>query len=321
MQKAGTIWSHFIAKHWSRWVRRRALSQNPQELTAKNLYILPSLFGFICTAVWITLFLCAINYQISPIFFFTFLLAIAAMASAWEAHFNLKGLAVHCVSVGDAFQGEAVTILLSLSGGRKYRYALEYTFAKQKTSNRLEKLSPDGTEITLTLPAKERGYFKLPRITLYSYFPFGLFRVWGYIYFDTDYYIYPASVSPEFWPPSLADAGQESLVKISGDEELYELKQVSDPWTQSSRIAWKIAARGQGWYLKSMVSSEGNYWLFRIEDLPTAHLEQNLQHLCYWVRTAEEKGYFYGLELKGKRTNLTHGPEHLTYCLRQLATY
>ncbi len=308
-----------INHYWSRWVQQRALAVNPQRFDSGNLYIFPSLFGFAYAVVLLTLFLCAINYQVSSVFFLTFLLAVVGMMSAWEAHFNLKGLSVHCLAIEDAYQYDAVKVVLSLTLESRSCYALEFHFVDEGTLT-LEKLNPQGSQVSLTLPAKERGYFQLPRLTFYSYFPLGLFRVWGYIYFDASYYVYPASLSPGFWPKSGLTAGNTSS-KISGNEEIYELKQVINPWAQPSRIAWKIAARGQGWYLKTMVSLEGNYWLFRIQDLSSPNLELNLQHLCYWLQIAEQRSYFYGLELKGMSTRLSQGPHHLTLCLRQLATY
>lgn len=304
---------------WSKWVKRRAFTGNPQQFHGGNLYILPSAFGWAFALVLLTLFLCAINYQVSPIFFFTFLLAVAGLVSAWEAHFNLKGLSVKCLSVEDAYQNEAVNVILLVTLENKPCYALEYFFRNQEAI-KIEKITPEGLQIVLQLPAKQRGCFQLPRITFHSYFPLGLFRVWGYIYFDTSYYVYPESISPGFWPDSWSENGNKAS-NINGNEELYELRPVNNPWIQPGRIAWKIAARGQGWYLKTMVNSEGSCWLFRIEDLPTADIEQSLQHVCYWLQTAEQKGYLYGVELKGIKTDFAKGPAHLTQCLRQLATY
>jgi uncharacterized protein (DUF58 family) len=311
--------SSFTQRVWSRWVRRRAFAVNPRRFDAGNLYILPSAFGWAFGLVLLTLFLCAINYQVSSIFFFTFLLAVAGMVSAWEAHFNLKGMLVTCLSIDDACLNESIKIVLEISLEKKSCYSLSYFFRDQ-TAIKIEKISPEGMQITLWLTAKQRGAHQLPRITFCSDYPLGLFRVWGYVYLDTSYYVYPMSVSPGFWPNSWIDTGNKSS-QIIGNEELYELKPVVNPWTQSGRIAWKIAARGQGWYLKTMVSPEGNCWLFRIEDLPNSHLENNLQHLCYWLCEAERKGYAYGLELKGVRTVFSTGPGHLTQCLRQLAMY
>jgi len=308
-----------VSAYWSRWAKQRALAENPQRFHSGNLYILPSLFGWLFALVLFTLFLCAVNYQVSSVFFLTFLLAVGGMVSAWEAHFNLKGIAVNCLSIDDVHQHGLVKVVLAIQPEKKMAYALKCHFIKQEVGT-LDVIPSEGTRITLMLPAADRGCFPLPRITFYSYFPLGLFRVWGYIYFDTQYYVYPMSVSSGSWPTPASETGGHFLNR-EGNEEIYDLKPALNPWTQASRIAWKIAARGQGWYLKTMISPEGNHWIFRIQDSPSKLLEENLQHLCFWLEEAERKGYVYGLELKGTRTNLANGPAHLSQCLRQLATY
>ena len=308
-----------LQKYWSSWVKQRAFAVNPQKFDAGNLYILPSAFGWAYALVVISLFFCAINYQVSSVFLLTFLLAVAGMLSAWEAHFNLKGLSVNSISIEDACQNEAIKVVLWVTLEQQSCYALEYYFPNQDAI-KIEKIPAEGAQVILWLPVNERGCFHLPRITFCSYFPLGLFRVWGYIYFDEEYYVYPRSVSPGFWPSTWLDNGNRPS-QVPGNEEVYELKAVSDPWIQPSRIAWKIAARGQGWYIKTLMSPEGNCCLFRIEDLPITELEQSLQNLSFWLQTAEQRGYIYGLELKGERTPISQGFAHLTYCLRKLATY
>lgn len=308
-----------INHYWSRWVKRRAFAISPHRFDAGNLYIIPSSFGWAFAVMVVSLFLCAINYQVSSIFLLTFLLMVAALISAWESHFNLKGLSVTCMSIEDAHQSDSIKVVLWVTLEQRSCYALECFFPNQE-SIKYEKIAFGGEQVTLCLPGNKRGCFQLPRITFRSYFPLGLFRVWGYVYLNENYYVYPKSVSPGFWP----DVGYETGNKESntlGNEEIYELKPVINPWGQSGRIAWKIAARGQGWYLKTMVNPEGSCWLFSLENLPIKHVEQNLQHLCYWLQTAEQNGYMYGLELKGVQTEISQGTAHLTFCLRQLANY
>lgn len=314
------MWSliHRINLYWSSWARRRAFSYHPQRFDFGNLYILPSAFGWIFGLVVFTIFLCAINYQVSLAFFMTFLLAIIGMMSAWEAHMNLKDLSIHCLSIVEAHENESIKIIVSFNFPQQNCYALSCFFDVSQQII-LEKVTSN-TTITLNLLTTKRGRFSLPRLTIYSYFPLGLFRVWGYVYFDSYYYVYPRSVEPEFWPKSLVTVGRKPSINV-GNEEIYDLKPVENPWVQSSRIAWKIAAKGQGWYLKTMVGEEGHYWLFRIQDLPSDNLEQNLQYLCYWLERAEQEGYFYGLELTNLKTNLSRGELHLLHCLRQLAIY
>ena len=183
--------------YWSSWVRKRALSVNPQRLDSGNLYIFPSLFGWAFGVVLFTLFLCAINYQVSSVFFLTFLLAVAGMVSALEAHYNLKGLSAKCLSIEDAYQGDSIKVVLLLIPERRRCYAVEYGFHDQDAI-KLDILKDESVQIVLNYPAKNRGCFQLPMITLFSYFPLGLFRVWGYIYFDANERI-NGEASYNFW--------------------------------------------------------------------------------------------------------------------------
>lgn len=308
-----------IDQQWSRWVRHRAGSRSAQKLDERTLYIFPSGFGWAYAMVLFSLFLCAINYQVSSVFFLTFLLAVAGLISALEAHFNLKGVSIQGFTIEDAYLGGVVKVVLLINIEGRLRYDLYAQFSHQEGVWK-EKVGVDDSTLVLLLPASKRGCFQLPRITLSSYFPLGLFRVWGYVYVDSTYYVYPASVSPGFWP-SPADHPGKSVLTTQGVDEFFDLKQVADPWVQSSRIAWKIAARGQGWFLKTMVNTEGRSWIFHLQDLPPKSIEENLQHLCYWLQHAEQNGYFYGIELNNEKSRVSQGPDHLKHCLRQLAIY
>jgi uncharacterized protein (DUF58 family) len=306
---------------WLQWVKKRSHLTNPQKLNSSNLYILPSAFGLAYGCVLLSLFIGAINYQISAVFLMTFLLAIIGLLSMLESHKNLKGLIIKCIELEDGFVGQFAKVHIYVKATNSRRFGLAFKL-NGEILMKIEQLPYDGQSIILPLKARTRGFFKLPMICICSFFPFGLFRVWGYVNFDKDYYIYPQPLNPGFWPSSNVDfTEQQNLVKQPGDEDFYQLKPVDDPWQQAGRIAWKIAARGQGWYLKTMTSSVGKCLLFRISDLPEKDIELSLQHLCYWVKTAQTNGYQYGLELNGHVTKISSGHKHLIDCLRQLARY
>lgn len=305
--------------YWNEWIKKRNPVTNPQIVTSNKIYILPSRFGWAFGLVLLTLFSGAINYQISTVFLMTFLLAVIGLISAWEAHANLKDLSIKCISIDDVQQGKAAQLHLLIQSNHKIRYGLEFRLGNQ-SPHRLEKIPLEDLLFILPVETTSRGCFILPRIKISSFFPFGIFRVWCYAHFDTSYYVYPEPVSPEFWPPRIASP--ETCKKDTlGDDELYELKQVENPWIQPNLIAWKIAAKGQGWYLKTLNNNEGEYCLFRLNDLPAVPLETRLQHLSYWLQTAELKGLYYGLELDNSSTSFAHGTAHLQHCLRQLASY
>lgn len=315
-----TRMAYHVKQYWFQWARQRNAPGEPQQLKNANLYILPSRFGLAYGVVLLTLFLCAINYQISAIFLFTFFLAVIGMISAWATHANLKGLMIASTEIADVPRGSPVAVRLSIKSMRGPCFSLQCSIHSEDAQT-LDYLPSEGGQVSLYLQGSRRGCFTLPPIQLCSVFPFGLFRTWGYVFFDKPYYVYPEPVSPGFWPPAASSDEISNKKSQPGIEDLENLKPVNNPWTQANRIAWKIAARGQGWYLKTMSSPEGRLWLFKLDDIPSMDIEQKLQHVSYWLIEAEQQGLVYGLELKGIRTEFSQGANHLKQCLRQLALY
>ncbi|BCZ97507.1 TPA: hypothetical protein RJX18_001049 [Legionella pneumophila] len=308
-----------VMTYWEEWIAKRISKTNPQILDSQNIYIMPSGFGWAYSVVVLSLFSGAINYQVSTVFLMSFILAIVGFISAWEAHANLKGLSIKLVSVEDTYEGTPAQVSLLIQSNNRIHFGLDFHLNNQSVT-RLEKIPPQGLRFILPLATTRRGCYTLPKITISSFFPFGLFQVWGYANFDSNYYVYPQPVNPGFWPTPFYHQNKKKT-DSQGDNEYYDLKQVENPWIQPNLIAWKIAAKGQGWYLKTMDRAEEMYWLFRLNDLPIETLEEKLKHMSYWLVTAESQGQFYKLELGNDPDQFSHGEEHLRYCLRQLAVY
>lgn len=309
-----------LKQRWQKWIKKRHPKHNPQQLSTNQIYILPSIFGLGFAVVLLSIGIGAINYQVNPAFFFVFLLMIIGFSSMWESHRNLKGLTIQCLPIDDTEEGKPVKIALHIKGSGIPRYALWFSF-KQGDVVKLEQLPVEGKQVLLPLPTDHRGAFEIPPIKIESFYPLGLFHVWSYAYFNVSYYVYPEAISPDFWPEVRHGEAQKLYKHLAGDEELYELKNIENPWVQPSRIAWKISSRKQGWYLKNMSNPAGESWVFRIDDLPHQDIESNLRHLSYWIQSAEQKGHAYGLDQKGTQIEISHGENHMRYCLRQLATY
>jgi uncharacterized protein (DUF58 family) len=305
--------------YWGRWARRRNRRGNPQILDPRNLYILPSAFGWGYGLVVGTIFVAAINSQINTLFLMAFILAVIGLISCLEAHANLKNLSIKLIDVKDCQQGTPAKIKLFIQPTNKIRFGVEFQIAAQ-AATRLENISLSGLEFIVPMETPERGYFSLSPITISSRFPFGIFKVWSYLYFEQYYYVYPQPVDPGFLPKPYHDQNIKQK-HVAGDDEFYDLKQVENPWLEPKLIHWKIAAKGQGWFLKTMHTNEVDYWLITLNDLPPNDLESQLQNLSYWLHMAEANGLIYGLELKGSELHFARGEEHLKNCLRQLALY
>lgn len=305
--------------YWAGWIKKRSRQGKAHTLHSRNLYILPSGFGWAYALIILVLFVGAVNYQINTIFLMDFLLAIIGLVSAFEAHANLKNLSFKLLNIEDSQQGTPAKITLFIEPSKKVHYSVEFQIASQPKT-RLEKIPAEGLQFVIPIETTARGYFLLPPIVISSFFPFGIFRVWSYLYFEDHYYVYPKPVDPGFWPAPCLDQYIKNKF-ASGDEEFYDLKEIENPWTQPNLIAWKIAAKQQGWYVKTTHSNETDYWLFKLSDLTTNDRELKLQHLSYWLQSAELKNLMYGLELTGSRSQFARGKNHLQYCLRQLALY
>lgn len=305
--------------YWAQWFKKRSPKGNPQRLGSSTIYILPSGFGVAYGVLVLTLLTGAINYQISSVFLMTFLLAVVGLVSAWEAHANLKDLSIKLIGIEDVEQGKAAQAIFLIEANHRLRFGFEFQFVKDGVI-RQEHIPTEGLQFIVPIETPERGYFALPRLVISSLFPFGLFYVWSYAYFDEHYYVYPAALSPGFWPTQTTNPHLNKK-ELIGEEEFYDLKQVDNPWAQPNLIAWKIAAKGQGWYLKTHDGEEGDYWQFKLEDSPERSVECQLQHLSFWLQEAEEDQAIYGLKLPQISTPLTRGEDHLKHCLRQLALY
>lgn len=304
------------------WFKKRILRKNPQQLKAKTLYIFPSLYGFFyCLSVF-SILLGAINYQVSAAFLFAFLLIIIGLLSMVQAHNNLKGISIEFISVENTEAGKPVKIHLLLKSSITAKYSLLLRAINHPTSV-IEKLEPQETQISLLLSTHQRGVYSLPLIQIKSYFPFGLFQVWGYAYFKKPYYVSPKPLATINWPnPNTQTSLLNKKLKLVNDgDELYQLKSTEQPWAQPSHIAWKKVALGQGWWLKDLKSMQQQSYLFSLKAFNDFDLEDKLSILSYLVQTAEKQQHYYGLDLYGKRTQISQGRVHLNHCLKELAIF
>ena len=170
-----------IRQRLQRWAKARNKSGNPQHLTPRNVYILPSAFGWAYGIVLLSIITGAVNYQLNPAFIFTFVLMIIALLSMWETHRNLKGLSILLLAIEDTQQNHSVKVHLMLSCDKPIRFGLNFCLEGGEPV-RVEQLS-QGTQMTLPLATAQRGMFKLPALKIHSYFPFGLFCTWSYAIF------------------------------------------------------------------------------------------------------------------------------------------
>lgn len=309
-----------IKYYWNTWIDKRIPKGESQTVVSHAIYVLPTGFGWAYGFMVFSLFLSAINYQISAIFLLTFLLAIVGLMSAWEAHANLNQLQLRFLNLDDAECGKPVPLVVYIKPHQTARFSIELQ-TTMTSFFRLDKIPIEGMECTLTIPTTQRGFFQLPRITLSTTYPFGLFRTWSYIRFEKDYYVYPKTIDPGFVPQAVSLKPPYSYPNSLGDAEFYELSEVQNPWVEPNRIAWKIAARNQRWYLKRFHMQNHEERVFHLDQLKGYQREYQLSCLAFWLYQAEANQETYGLQLDKQLPVLGSGARHLRTCLQKLAVY
>ncbi|WER49725.1 DUF58 domain-containing protein [Cupriavidus sp. WKF15] len=313
-----------------RWFRPpRVPEQREVRLDRRRLYILPTRSGLSFAVLLLAMLLTSLNYNLSLGFGLTFLLAGIGMACMWTAYRNLLDLSVTAdpnAPAQEAFAGQDAAFTLRLSNAdAQARIGIEASVVAMPgvaaPGITLDAAS-DGT-LTLLVPAVQRGWLRLPRITLSSRFPFGLLRVWGYAELGLSVLVFPApeSAAPPLPPMAALDPGEDG--NTSGhvtDEGIDQLRKYrcGDPL---HRIAWKHSARTGRWMSRAGDSpARPTRWLDWRALPPGMPAEARLSRLCAWLLAASDETEV-GLRLPGVDIRPGHGAGHRRACLEALALW
>lgn len=311
-----------LSGYLTRWLRRpRAPVHGVVTLDRRHLYILPTRGGAGFALVLLAMLLTSLNYNVSLGFALTFLLAGIGMACMWTAYRNLLDLAVAAGTATPAFAGGTATFALRVDNAdAETRIGVQARAGGGEAS-----VTIDGNAsgaLALAVPAPHRGRLALPRVTITSRFPFGLFRVWSYADLPLAVLVYPA---PEAGAPPLPfdetpDDDDEASAARPADDGIDQLRRYrnGDPL---HRIAWKHSARTGRWMTRTgQAGTRPGCWL-DWHALPTAmDSEARLSRLCAWVLAAGD-AVDIGLRLPGVEIRPGQGAAHRRACLEALALW
>ena len=129
-------------------------------------------------------------------------------ASFWN--FARLNLSVNAIPAG--YQGDQVEAKLKLTEPNCYsdKFNGVLTISEYKSQDSISIDCLDLTEIQLPILLSKRGVHHLPRITLSSLFPFGLYKCWTHIDFDRQLLVYPLPIPTELSLLSLNQAENDS---------------------------------------------------------------------------------------------------------------
>lgn len=309
----------FIGKRFSRWLDRRIPPGDRITLTQKNVFIFPTVTGFVFGGLIVLLILGAINYQASLVFAVAFLLGSLFLVTILYTFRNLSGLSLELAGARSGFVGEDVEI------------AIRVTRPEGRSREGIQLGWPDGIlqwaelsaqwtdTVRLYVRAPARGWFNPGRLLVETYFPLGLLRAWTWVDLDARALVYPRPLFGDF-PRSVSgqrDEGQ--LIDPLGSDDFNDIKAYR-PGDPVRHIIWRSYARSEELMVKQYASYvEPRLWLTL--EAVDGELEEKISRLTGLALQATRLEREFGLELGSTRIPPSRGEAHLEQVLRELALY
>lgn len=290
-------------------------------LVQRRVFILPTPQGLLFAGVIVLMLIGSVNYDLSLGFILAFLLGATGIQSMQHTFRNLANLRIAPGKVQPVFAGEQAQFQIRIaSQARVHRYSVGITRDKQ-TAVYIDVPPGEETVATVAIPAMRRGWLLPGRLTLFTFFPVGLFRAWSYADLDMHALVYPAPATPGLALPVPEAGSGDGGVHGHGHDEFSGLRPYR-PGDSPRHIAWKAVARDDTLLTKQFAGrADAELWL-AWETLPPAMDSENrIAHLTRWVIDADGAGLAYGLRLPGLALPIATGPTHRGDCLRTLALH
>lgn len=300
--------------------------QGPIFLKQRRVFILPSKMGVYFAAMMFVMLLGAVNYNNSLAYTLVFLLASIFFIAILHTYRNLLHLRIDVGHTPPVFSGEHAQVPILLDNRHNAaRYAIKIWFGR-RADNKLKKhiitdVAGDTLQqVSLPLQTQQRGLHNMPRLTLETSFPLGLFHAWAYAQRDTQYLVYPQADNqhglenePSYQQNLEGDRGQ-------GADDFAGLRNFHSG-DSLRHIHWKSVAREQGLYTKQFGGDRAAELWLDWESLPQLDIEARLSRLTRWVLDASAAQLNFGLRLPGSVIPVNTGPAHQHQCLKALAMF
>ena len=293
-------------------------------LNQRRVFILPTRAGLLLGLMLIALLLGSINYSLSLGFGLTFLVVGVAWIGMLATFRNLAHLHLRPLRVEPVFAGEPAEFRLVIRNAATIdRYAIELTIDGLMRGVPCDPPAGQEQDVTMPVTAERRGRLPMPRITLQTRFPLGLWRAWSYWKPDIAALVYPRPAEVGTPLPLAQGHGRDHRAeRVRGSEDFAGLRAyvAGDP---PRHIAWRAMARNpEGRVMTKLFDggASGEAWLtLEVALAHTGHFESALSLMARWVLDAEAEAMHYGLALNATRIAPGRGPAHRAACLEALA--
>lgn len=292
----------------------------PYLLTQRRVYILPTKQGLAFTLLLFIMLLGSINYSNSLGYFLTFLLASLSVVTIFHTYNNLLKLIIGPAICKPVFANEEASFIVQVNNlNHQTRFSVQ-AFTPQHITTIADITADSLSTLTLKHKFEQRGLIPLPRFTVETRFPFGLFRAWAIIEIDQKQLVYPTPSSHSQLPIKSSGLSEGKKQLEIGTDDFKGLRSYveGDPL---QHVHWKSYARHHTLQTKEFSSTTSDELWLNLSDTTVMSIELKLSQLTRWLLLADKANLTYGLRLSDTVIQPNTGKHHLESCLKQLALY
>lgn len=315
---------HRLRESFVRWaVRVRTPESAPIILTQRRVYVLPTLAGLSYGTALIVILLGAMNYNLSLGHALVFLLAGLGIVTILHTFRNMALMELGPGRCDPVFAGSTAQFALVMENHRDDPRTSLRVFVDAANPVEIDIGARASTVAQLPVPAVQRGWLQVPRITIETTWPLGLVRAWSYVVPDLACLVYPAPAAMAPPLPWSSDTARGVSRDGRGADDFSGMRD-HQPADSPRHIAWKSVARQhEGPLLTKLFSgaTAQQVWL-DWDTLPdTMDVEARLSILARWMLDADAAGHAWGLRIPGTCLTPDNGAGQLTAGLRTLALF
>ena len=306
--------------YFHHWAAKRSPLATHVILRHKTIYILPGKQGLAFLFVVLLIWLLGTNYQNNLILAFSFFLMSVMLVSTIHAFKNMLGMTFAPSPIQYAAVGDIAPFGLIVSSQYSTNHNAILLVVDNAEPVQTHLLVGQTMPVNVGLMARNRGWLKLPRITVKSYFPFGFIRAWAYVELDHRALIYPRPVACET-PPLGSGQGDEGHYYSHQRGDEFQGFQTYYPGSPLSQVAWKQYARGAGLHLKDYRAQQSQQYWLDWQNINARDIELGLSHMSYWINQFAENNIEFGLTLPNKVVGMGTGDLHRLQALTAIALF
>jgi uncharacterized protein (DUF58 family) len=301
-----------------RWIRRRARATPPLKLIYRQIFILPTRFGWMLGLLMFGMLLGALNFNNNLGLLTTFLVVSMAHSSLLIAYRNLRDLEVTAIAASPVHAGETAELRVSFRNHDPVERP-SLTVSCLEAIDEIDLPPEDGGTASIALPTRRRGWMDIPRVEISTVHPTGLFRAWSYVWADRRVLVWPrpADEAPPFPAGGARTDGQRFSRTPEGDS-FFSLRKWR-PGDPLHRVAWKSSQRHGALLSREFRNEESDQIDLDLEDTPGHDMEARISILATWVLEAARGNNSWTLRAGGQVLGPDRGEAFAHRCLDHLA--